>query len=351
MQNNSFFQTRRNAAIDGMRFIFICLLCPFHCPAVNPFPNGYVAVEFFFVLAGFFVFQSYRKHSELGTIDFILNKIKRFFWPIIISILLLMLLDRKRYIYLHELSADGIVSQYFNHIPEMFFCQGLHLVNVDSYINVSLWFVSILLIGGAIIFSLLKNCGHKAIAIILPLTTLLGITYLNSFGDCGLVWRPQLAGSPFDCDLVRGFTEMGVGVLLAYVYETKRVCVCRHIFLLNIFGVIGFLGMLLIAFAHKNYDTLTLFLIPMIIMSCLQSNSLFSRVFSGKKWNWLGGVSMHVYFIHMFVSSVYYIIDSRVPFMQDLSIVFSLVGYLVVCFLSGIALKVVSDKLNKLTFS
>ena len=60
---------------------------------------------------------------------------------------------------------------------------------------------------------------------------------------------------------------------------------------------------------------------------------------------------MHVYFIHMFVSSVYYIIASRVPFMQDLSIVFSLVGYLVVCFLSGIALKVVSDKLNKLTFS
>lgn len=149
MKNNLVPRMRsRNAAIDAMRFIFICLLCPFHCPAVNPFPNGYIAVEFFFVLAGFFIYQSYRKHCELGTIDFTLKKIKRSFWSIIISILLLMLLDRKRYIYLHDFSADGIVSRYFNRIPEFFFFQGLHLVNVDSYINVTLWFVSILLIGG-----------------------------------------------------------------------------------------------------------------------------------------------------------------------------------------------------------
>lgn len=45
--------TNRNASIDAMRFIFILFLCPVHCPAVNPFPNGYIAVEFFFVLAGF----------------------------------------------------------------------------------------------------------------------------------------------------------------------------------------------------------------------------------------------------------------------------------------------------------
>ena len=136
--------SNRNTAIDAMRFIFILILCPFHCPAVNPFPNGYIAVEFFFILAGFFIYLSYRKHNDIGTIDFTLKKAKRFFWPLIISLLLLVLIDRKKYIYPHDLTPDGIVSQYFAHIPEFLFCQGLHLIDVDSYINVALWFVSIL---------------------------------------------------------------------------------------------------------------------------------------------------------------------------------------------------------------
>ena len=83
--------TNRNASIDAMRFIFILFLCPVHCPAVSPFPNGYIAVEFFFVLAGFFIYQSYKKHSDIGTIDFTLKKLKRFLWPLVISLVLLVL--------------------------------------------------------------------------------------------------------------------------------------------------------------------------------------------------------------------------------------------------------------------
>ena len=101
--------SNRNTAIDAMRFIFILILCPFHCPAVNPFPNGYIAVEFFFILAGFFIYLSYRKHNDIGTIDFTLKKAKRFFWPLIISLLLLVLIDRKKYIYPHDFTPDGIV--------------------------------------------------------------------------------------------------------------------------------------------------------------------------------------------------------------------------------------------------
>ena len=162
-------ENKRNTAIDAMRFIFMCILCPFHCPAANLFPNGYIAVEFFFILAGFFIYQSYKKHSDVGTIDFTLKKMGRFFYPLLISIVLLMLLDRKRFIYPHELTPDGIVSQYFLRLPELLFCQGLEFVSVGSYINVTLWFISILIFGGALIYSLLKNFGHKTISIILPL--------------------------------------------------------------------------------------------------------------------------------------------------------------------------------------
>ena len=343
--------SNRNTAIDAMRFVFILILCPFHCPAVNPFPNGYIAVEFFFILAGFFIYLSYRKHNDIGTIDFTLKKAKRFFWPLIISLLLLVLIDRKKYIYPHDLTPDGIVSQYFAHIPEFLFCQGLHLIDVDFYINVALWFVSILLFGGAIIFSLLRNIGHKAIAIIFPLITLFGVTYLKSFGDCGLVWRSQLSGSPIDCSLIRGLAEMSLGVLLAYIYEQKYTILDRYRHCVSVMGLTGLIGMILIACSHNNYDTLSLFLIPMIILACMHPKTLFTIILRDKIWAQFGGMSMHMFFIHTFVATLYYIIASRISLMEELPLVISLVGYLFCVFLAGAALQIISDKLYKRTFN
>ena len=218
-----------------------------------------------------------------------MKKLKRFLWPLVISFVLLVLLDRKGYIYPHELSPDGILSQYFIRIPEFMFCQGLQLIDVGHYINVTLWFISILLIGGAILFSLLKSFGHKTISVILPLAVLLGITYLRSFGNCGLIWRPQLPGSPFDCNLIRGIIEMGIGVILAYVYEIKKESFDRYNTLVNVLGLIGLAGMFLIVCAKRNYDTLSLFLIPMIIVACMQPETIYSKLFKNKVWSWLGG--------------------------------------------------------------
>ena len=345
MENN------RNATVDAMRFFFMCILCPFHCPAVNPFPNGYIAVEFFFILAGFFLFLSYRKHPDVGTVDFTWKKIKRFLYPLVLSILALMLLDRKRYIYIPmKLTPDGIVSQYFSHIPEFLFCQGLEFVKVGSYVNVVLWFISILIFGGAFIYSLLKNCGHKAIAIIMPLLVVLGITYLTSFGDCGLIWREQLEGSPLDCNLMRGILEMGIGVLLAYLYEQKMVSFQNHAFAVNAGGLIGLMGVLLIALSHNNYDTLVLFLVPMLILGCVNTKSWMGKVLRGKAWEWLGGLSMYMYFIHAFVSASYYIVATRLPMMEDFPKSGMLVAYLLACLLAGYVLKVVSEYLYQKTF-
>lgn len=275
-----------------------------------------------------------------------MKKLKRFLWPLVISLVLLVLLDRKGYIYPHELSPDGILSQYFIRIPEFMFCQGLQLIDVGHYINVTLWFISVLLIGGAILFSLLKSFGHKTISVILPLAVLLGITYLRSFGNCGLIWRPQLPGSPFDCNLIRGIIEMGIGVILAYVYEIKKESFDRYKTLVNVLGLIGLAGMFLIVSAKRNYDTLSLFLIPMIIVACMQPETIYSKLFKNKVWSWLG-LSMYIYFIHSLVSAIYYIIVSKISVLNELPLAVSLIGYLMVCTFAGVVLKIVSEKLYK----
>lgn len=119
---------------------------------------------------------------------------------------------------------------------------------------------------------------------------------------------------------MRGVIEMGIGVLLAYIFEQKKELFANHVSIVNIFGIIGFMGMLLIALAKNNYDTLSLFLIPMLIVACVQSESIFSKVFKGDVWRWLGEQSMYIYFIHSFVSAFYYILASRVEVLNNLPV-------------------------------
>lgn len=180
---------------------------------------------------------------------------------------------------------------------------------------------------------------------------LLGITYLTSYGDCGLIWREQLEGSPLDCNLMRGVLEMGIGVLLAYLYEQKMVSFQNHAFVVNVGGLVGLMGLLLIALSHDNYDTIVLFLVPMLILGCVNAKSWMAKVFRGKAWARLGGLSMYMYFIHAFVSASYYIVASRFPMMAEFPNSGMLVAYLLVCLLAGYVLKIVSGHLYQKTFA
>ena len=46
--------SNKNYAIEAFRFIFICIICLWHCRDAEPWLcHGYIAVEFYFVLSGF----------------------------------------------------------------------------------------------------------------------------------------------------------------------------------------------------------------------------------------------------------------------------------------------------------
>lgn len=266
-----------------------------------------------------------------------------------ISILAMMVLDRKQYIYPQELTPDGILTQYYSHIPEFLFTQGLLWIKSPGAVNVTFWFITVLLIGGGIIYSLLRNYQERASSLFLPILVIFGITYLLSFGDTGLIWRKEIAIPGFECNMIRGLSEMGIGVLLACFFEQKKENLLNHYCLISFCGIMSFIGIILIAMAHRNYDCLSLFLIPFVLLACMDERSLFGRIFRSKVWLWLGGLSMYMYFIHLSVSATYYILASKISFVSHIPIPISFLSFLLVCMALAYILKLVSGKLAKVT--
>lgn len=70
----------RNSSIDFLRYIFMLNICIWHLNGqVHILNHGYLAVEFFFILSGLFLFQDQEKHPEMKTTQYIIKRYGRFY--------------------------------------------------------------------------------------------------------------------------------------------------------------------------------------------------------------------------------------------------------------------------------
>lgn len=270
----------KNNSIEFFRFLFICVICLWHFSGYATFvQHGYIAVEFFFIMSGFFLYRSFERHPEIGVLDYILHRVKKFFIPFLISFVLLLLLDRKQYIYPHtEITPDALLDKYFVHIHELFLCQGFSLAG-NVPVNYPLWFLSILLFSGGILYSMLQCYRQKSLTLIIPILVLLGYNYLFMNGDHSL----STFGSSFvpgiNTSVVRGVAGMGLGILVACLYERKKRPVSLKKMIISVCGVFSLIGFILMILANGNYDYLALFFAPIILLCCDVPNALFQRDF------------------------------------------------------------------------
>lgn len=336
---------KRNNSIEAFRFLFICVICLWHFNGVTTFiKHGYIAVEFFFIVSGFYLYRAYKKHSDIGTLDYTLHKVKKFLPPFIISFVLLLLLDREQYIYPpSNITPDAVLSKYFVHLHELFFCQGIGFTDRVA-VNHPLWFISILLFSGGILYSLLRNYNQKAISLIIPVLTVLGFNYMLMNGNHSLAPFCSSFIPGLNTGIVRGITEMGLGILTAYIFERKIDTISQHIRVINMGGVISATGYVLMIFANDNYDYLALVFIPIIIISCNLPDSLFQKKLSWGIFGWLGSLSMYMYFIHLFVAYIFWIWLNHFGTPNIILVVAYLISVIIVSY----TLKILSDKFSSL---
>lgn len=179
----------RNNAIEFYRFLFSAIICLFHFKTYAqtdplPFVSGYLVVEFFLMLSGFFLAQSaYRGRESNGTklrrlgadcVRYAAGRYKRLFPHYLFAVLCLAAV---RILILENMTVERWLSE---GLTEIFMLQSVG----DTYtLSVVLWFSSALFLASVFVYTLARLLGPSCVRMVFPFLTIVIWWWLISNND------------------------------------------------------------------------------------------------------------------------------------------------------------------------
>lgn len=217
-----------NGALDFWKLIFTILVVLYHAGEIrewdNVLPIGYTAVEFFFILSGYFMAVSASRKPKVipGTLGketagFIWHKIK----AILPYYLFAYTLSFLSYIYyiLRGRSARVIVEKLSRVIPNFLLLSTSGIK--ESTVLGTTWYISAMLLAMCFLYPLLRKYWDMYLHVIAPLSAILVAGYLcNKYGNFGLSYDLDVFISQ---KLVRSVVGLNIGCTVYVVSEKIKM--------------------------------------------------------------------------------------------------------------------------------
>lgn len=164
-------------------------------------------------------------------------------------------------------------------------------------VNYPLWYLSVLVFGGGIVYSCLRFNKRLSLGLLFPLIVLLTYTFLFSYGEKNNieVWTTC---SVFYMPLWRGVAGLSLGALLGYVMRYKSKLIFNNVRLINIIGVLSFFVMSYLSFSSINQDQYSLLSSMGVIVACFAPKGLFGKMFKRPIWTFLGSITFEMLLLH-----------------------------------------------------
>lgn len=277
----------KNYSIEALRFIFMLVIAVWHFSRINPFTHGYIAVDFFFILSGFLLYGSFERH-KYDALQYTIAKLKRFYPEYILVFIIAFLMK------LHLLLRNNdVVTIFLNAISE-----GLLIHSVGIYggcVNPASWYISVLLIGGGILYAILHCHKKVALSVIFPLLVLSSYTYLLGFG--GSLEQFNNDGFIAQC-LLRGLAGMALGIVLAAFFKRYPNILNRKHLLLDIACLLSVAIIYIVLCSTKHYDKYALLAFCVLIVSCFVPSTIINKLFRSNIWRKLGSITFEMLLVH-----------------------------------------------------
>lgn len=301
-----------NYVIEFWRFIFCILVVTLHShrfmpiEKISPFAGWYIAVEFFFILSGYFMMKKIEntpKDNIFGneakfTLTYTIKKIKKLFPYVIISVLTF---------YLIRLVEKGQVIAFKNSIYELLL---LTMAGFNKYLCVTpIWYIGSLSFGIMILMYIaLKNKDFfKHIFIYLVPIFLYG-AFARTYGELD-IWSKTI-NNFFLVGNLRAIAGLSTGCL-CYVFSNKLSKIDftpLAKIILTFLELFGFLGVIIGSFIipHSYNDFLFVLLLFLSISISMSKSSYTDKINNKERpiLKFLGTVSMPIYITHWIPRSV-----------------------------------------------
>lgn len=283
--------TQRNTAIEALRFLSVFQICLWHMsyPVTEA---GFLGVEFFFILSGFFMYKSAINPESPGVISYTNRKLKKFWFKIILALTL-------TYIIYYQ----GIIIEFQENPLQpilRFISESLLLQSVGSFegaLNSPVWFFSTLIYGGALVYALTKYYTDFSIRVIFPIIAILYFAYTFKNGSQETLENWDVIGF-IPLSLTRGICEIGFGVIIGYIYINYSDKIKLHINILNYSSIISLILYLAIIADNRQFSQYALIFIPVIICTAQTPNTVLNKLLRSRSWAFLGRISFDIFIIH-----------------------------------------------------
>lgn len=291
----------KNNAIVIWRIIFTYMIMIFHfdnkygiSQHFDMVFGWYIGVEFFFIVSGYLLYTGMDKLSKKyhSGWDYLLHRYRKIY-PYYLGAFLFSLICNA---VTSLTSLKDILKVFLEHYFEMFALHGIGLGNGWSNLNNTSWFISIMFIGGFIIFHCLIKWRDNFCNFIVPLMIMIFYSYIyRNLHSIGAV--VEVNGFYENMPLMRGLAGMGLGIIAARMneYILKN---CQKTKWIRLAGILGFsfviLGSLVYGNSKKDY-LYAIVLTISVAIGFLPSKSQFLQSRLLQKWS---GLTMSMYFVH-----------------------------------------------------
>lgn len=326
----------KTVSIEALRFVFMVVIAVWHFGRINPFTHGYIAVDFYFLLSGYLLYGSYVRH-KYDALKYTVEKLKRFYPEYIFVFVIAFFMK------LNLLLRDSdAVTLFLNAIPE-----GLMINSVGVFgggVNPASWYVSVLMVGGGILYAVLHWNKKVALSIVFPLLVLFSYTYLMGFGGS----LEQFANDGFiSQSLLRGMGGMALGVVLAALKERYSESLAKKRMVLDVACLLAVVVVCIVLFSAKHYDRFALLAFSVLIISCFVPSTLINRIFKSTVWAKLGGITFEMLLVHCPIIWVVNNLTRSIK-LSPYGIVALALVYIVIVLICSFALKYIGNRLNKI---
>lgn len=216
----------RNGLIEFYRFVFACLIIAFHGAWISGgnrfivFGGGYLAVEFFFILSGFFLVRQVDKESGKplirGMVDAVVTRYKKlapYFFPVFAVLFVIAHLS----FFVSGGSVVDLLGALVSSLYELLLLCMMGTIQACPLYNPPIWYCSALILSVAILYPMVHRFRLSFSTVIAPLLVLGIYGYLTlTHGSLNTITD---AAGPFYTGLLRAIAAMCVGVFLYGLIE------------------------------------------------------------------------------------------------------------------------------------